>query len=99
MGDVVKLMEERDIEVAMRDGTKLAVDVYRPEAAGNIRSSTPAPCTTRTSKVRTSLTCCRHGEPQDLSGHRASIASLAANNTGSGRGLRPIQPITIGVAG
>jgi predicted acyl esterase len=34
MSDVVKLMEERDIEVAMRDGTKLAVDVYRPEAAG-----------------------------------------------------------------
>ena len=34
MSDVVKLMEERDIEVAMRDGTKLAVDVYRPEAVG-----------------------------------------------------------------
>jgi predicted acyl esterase len=34
MSDVVKLMAERDIEVAMRDGTKLAVDVYRPEAAG-----------------------------------------------------------------
>jgi predicted acyl esterase len=34
MSDGVKLMEERDIEVAMRDGTKPAVDVYRPEAAG-----------------------------------------------------------------
>jgi hypothetical protein len=56
MSDVVKLMEERDIKVAMRDGTK-------------------------------------------LSGRRASIASLAAGNTGSGLGLRPIQPITIGGAG
>ena len=34
MTDAVKLVEERDIEVTMRDGTKLAVDVYRPEAPG-----------------------------------------------------------------
>ena len=34
MSDVVKLIEQRDIEVTMRDGTKLAVDVYRPETVG-----------------------------------------------------------------
>src|SRR5258708_12054455 len=34
MTDAVKLVEERDIEVTMRDGTKLAVDVYRPDARG-----------------------------------------------------------------
>jgi putative CocE/NonD family hydrolase len=34
MRDAVKLVEERDIEVVMRDGTKLAVDVYRPETLG-----------------------------------------------------------------
>ena len=34
MGDTVKLREERDITVAMRDGTKLAVDVYRPPSPG-----------------------------------------------------------------
>jgi predicted acyl esterase len=34
MNDAVRLVEERDIEVTMRDGTKLAVDVYRPEAPG-----------------------------------------------------------------
>src|SRR5437016_1584560 len=28
------MIEERDISVAMRDGTRLAVDVYRPDAAG-----------------------------------------------------------------
>src|SRR5246127_5402015 len=28
------MIEERDISVAMRDGTRLAVDVYRPEAGG-----------------------------------------------------------------
>ena len=34
MGDTVKLREERDITVTMRDGTKLAVDVYRPVSLG-----------------------------------------------------------------
>jgi predicted acyl esterase len=34
MSDVVKLIEARDLEVVMRDGTKLAVDVYRPAGAG-----------------------------------------------------------------
>src|ERR1700693_4617607 len=29
-----KMIEERDISVAMRDGTRLAVDVYRPDAPG-----------------------------------------------------------------
>src|ERR1700746_346091 len=28
------MSEERDISVAMRDGTRLAVDVYRPDAPG-----------------------------------------------------------------
>ena len=28
------MIEERDISVAMRDGTRLAVDVYRPDAPG-----------------------------------------------------------------
>ena len=28
------MIEERDISVTMRDGTRLAVDVYRPEAPG-----------------------------------------------------------------
>jgi len=28
------MIEERDISVAMRDGTRLALDVYRPDAAG-----------------------------------------------------------------
>ena len=28
------MIEERDIIVAMRDGTRLAVDVYRPDAPG-----------------------------------------------------------------
>ena len=28
------MIEERDIYVAMRDGTRLAVDVYRPDAPG-----------------------------------------------------------------
>ena len=28
------MIEERDIVVAMRDGTRLAVDVYRPDAPG-----------------------------------------------------------------
>src|ERR1700730_6456091 len=28
------MIEERDISVAMRDGTRLAVDVYRPDRAG-----------------------------------------------------------------
>ena len=27
------MIEERDISVVMRDGTRLAVDVYRPDAA------------------------------------------------------------------
>src|SRR5580704_10103654 len=31
---VETMIEERDISVAMRDGTRLAVDVYRPDAAG-----------------------------------------------------------------
>jgi uncharacterized protein len=34
MTEAVGLVEERDIEVTMRDGTKLAIDVYRPEAPG-----------------------------------------------------------------
>jgi len=34
MSDAVKLVEERDITVTMRDGTKLAIDVYRPAAPG-----------------------------------------------------------------
>jgi uncharacterized protein len=34
MSDVVKLIEERDLEVVMRDGAKLAIDVYRPAGAG-----------------------------------------------------------------
>src|SRR5437764_12719931 len=34
MSDAAMLVEERDIVVTMRDGTKLAVDVYRPEAPG-----------------------------------------------------------------
>src|SRR2546421_11734016 len=29
------MIEERDISVAMRDGTRLAVDVYRPDKPGN----------------------------------------------------------------
>ena len=29
-----KMIEQRDISVAMRDGTRLAVDVYRPDAPG-----------------------------------------------------------------
>jgi predicted acyl esterase len=29
------MIEERDISVAMRDGTRLAVDVYRPDTAGS----------------------------------------------------------------
>ena len=28
------MIEERDISVAMRDGTRLAVDVYRPDSPG-----------------------------------------------------------------
>jgi len=28
------MIEERDIRVAMRDGTRLAVDVYRPDTPG-----------------------------------------------------------------
>jgi hypothetical protein len=28
------MIEERDISVAMRDGTRLTVDVYRPDAPG-----------------------------------------------------------------
>ena len=28
------MIKERDISVAMRDGTRLAVDVYRPDAPG-----------------------------------------------------------------
>ena len=28
------MIEERDISVAMRDGTRLAVDVYRPDTSG-----------------------------------------------------------------
>src|SRR5260370_26001888 len=28
------MIEERDISVAMRDGTRLAVDVYRPDTPG-----------------------------------------------------------------
>ena len=28
------MIEERDISVAMRDGTRLAVDVYRPDKPG-----------------------------------------------------------------
>ena len=28
------MIEERDISVAMRDGTRLAVDVYRPAVSG-----------------------------------------------------------------
>ncbi len=28
------MIEQRDISVAMRDGTRLAVDVYRPDAPG-----------------------------------------------------------------
>jgi predicted acyl esterase len=28
------MIEERDVYVAMRDGTRLAVDVYRPDAPG-----------------------------------------------------------------
>ena len=36
MGDTVKLREERDIIVTMRDGTSLAVDVYRPVCFGQI---------------------------------------------------------------
>jgi uncharacterized protein len=34
MNDAVRLVEERDIAVTMRDGTQLAVDVYRPAATG-----------------------------------------------------------------
>src|SRR5260370_35482308 len=28
------MIEERDVRIAMRDGTRLALDVYRPEPAG-----------------------------------------------------------------
>src|SRR5258708_16068086 len=28
------MIEERDVRIAMRDGTRLALDVYRPEQAG-----------------------------------------------------------------
>src|SRR5258708_25640084 len=28
------MIEERDVRIAMRDGTRLALDVYRPESAG-----------------------------------------------------------------
>src|SRR6266850_797481 len=33
-GGDVAMIEERDISVAMRDGTRLAVDVYRPDQSG-----------------------------------------------------------------
>ena len=38
------MIEERDISVTMRDGTRLAVDVYRSDAHGRYRGR----CTTRT---------------------------------------------------
>jgi len=28
------MIEERDVRIAMRDGTRIALDVYRPESAG-----------------------------------------------------------------
>jgi predicted acyl esterase len=28
------MIEERDVRIAMRDGTRLALDVYRPESEG-----------------------------------------------------------------
>ena len=34
MGGAELMIEERDNSVAMRDGTRLAVDVYRPDAPG-----------------------------------------------------------------
>ena len=50
------MIEERDILVAMRDGTRLAVDVYRPDAKGKYLYSTPVRCITRTSRAPTFLT-------------------------------------------
>jgi predicted acyl esterase len=41
MHDDMKL--ERDIMVPMRDGIKLACDVYRPAAAGQTVTSRPQP--------------------------------------------------------
>ena len=53
------MIEERDIIVAMRDGTRLAVDVYRPDEPGKYPVLYASRCTTRTFRVPTSPTSCR----------------------------------------
>jgi hypothetical protein len=62
------MIEERDISVAMRDGTRLAVDVYRPDKPGKYPVLYAAACITRTFKAPTSRTYCRRNRLTRRSG-------------------------------
>ena len=62
------MLEERDISVAMRDGTRLALDVYRPDAPGRYPALSRLRCTIKTSKDPTLRTYCRRNRLTHRSG-------------------------------
>jgi len=60
------MIEERDISVAMRDGTRLALDVYRPDAAG---------------RYPVLYACALHNKDIQGTGHCGHIASATSSRT------------------
>ena len=62
------MIEERDISVTMRDGTRLAVDVYRPDLPGKYPVLYASLCTIRTFRALTSRIYCRRNPPTHLYG-------------------------------
>ena len=69
------MIEERDIFVAMRDGTRLALDVYRPDKAGRYPVLYAAALHNKDMQGRTLLTCCR---PNRLTRRYGSVPSRPA---------------------
>jgi len=49
------MIAEKDVLVPMRDGVKIAIDIYRPETGTGYRRCSPSRSTTRTCRGRNPL--------------------------------------------
>jgi hypothetical protein len=87
MSDVVKLIEEHDIEGIQVLATANQFKAGHPICLDMTRRSDRNGCGDECQMHSLPRLQQQDGEPQDLSGRRASITSLAAGNTGSKLGL------------